>query len=157
MPLLTVLFGVYVLPETCSFGFFGSGYASVLCALFGSTADTVHVSAFGGFWYNFTSFSTRWWTRAVFPSVVVRPWMLASWSVWTRRTVMTGDTGSACRHWHFHGWFCGVRCISRCVPLFVGRPSLDCWEIFVFSAMLGSSEDMVFAAVYGHLFGAVCC
>ena len=34
----------------------GSGYASVLCALLGSTADTVHVSVFGGFWYNFTYF-----------------------------------------------------------------------------------------------------
>ena len=34
----------------------GSGYASVLCDLFGSTADTVHVSVFGGFWLHFHAF-----------------------------------------------------------------------------------------------------
>ena len=34
-------------------------------------------------------------------------------------------------------------------PSFVGRPSPDCWEIFVLSAMLGSTVDTIFAAVYG--------
>ena len=33
-----------------------SGYASVLCALLGLTADTVHVSFFGGFWLLFRTF-----------------------------------------------------------------------------------------------------
>ena len=48
-PLLAVLFGVCVLPETHSFGF-------VLCALLGLTVDTVHVSVFGGFWLLFHTF-----------------------------------------------------------------------------------------------------
>ena len=56
VPLLAVLFGVHVLPETYSFGFFWVGYASVLCALLGSTADAVHVSGFGGFWLLFHTF-----------------------------------------------------------------------------------------------------
>ena len=34
----------------------GSGYVSILCALLGSTADTVHVSVFGGFWLLFHTF-----------------------------------------------------------------------------------------------------
>ena len=62
------------------FEFFWSGYASVLCALLGSTAGTVHVSVFSGFW----------------------------------------------------------------------TPSGEC---FAFSAMLGSSEDTVVAAVSGCMYG----
>ena len=46
VPLLAGLFGVFVLPETYSLDSSGS----VLCALLGLTANTVHVSVFGGFW-----------------------------------------------------------------------------------------------------------
>ena len=90
----------------------------------------------------------------------------------------SADKGRARRRhlqWHVHGWFCWLRCILRCVPSasrqahvarhhggwfcwfdaphcvpsFVGRPSLDWWEIFVFNAMLGSTVDATFAVVYG--------
>ena len=51
--------------------------------------------------------------RAVFPSVVVGPEMLASWSVWTRRTFMSGLGALV-----VIGWFCGFDTSPRCVPLF---------------------------------------
>ena len=58
VPLLAVLFGVYVLPATCSFGFLCFRLCFRIVRLLGSIADTFHVSVFGGIWYNFTSFST---------------------------------------------------------------------------------------------------
>ena len=52
MPFLAILIGVYVLPEKYSFDASGS----VLYALLGLTADTVHASVAGAFGYNFTHF-----------------------------------------------------------------------------------------------------
>ena len=54
VPLLAVLFGVHVLLEKYRLGFFW--VSSVLCALLGSTAETVHVSVFGGFWLLFHTY-----------------------------------------------------------------------------------------------------
>ena len=50
---LAILFGVFVLPERTVLDSSGSGYASVLCALLGSTADAVHVSI----WWLLVTFS----------------------------------------------------------------------------------------------------
>ena len=52
MPLLAILFGVYVLLEKYSFGASGS----VLCALLGLTADIVHASVASAFGHYFTHF-----------------------------------------------------------------------------------------------------
>ena len=53
VPLLAVLFGVYVLPETYSFGFFWVW----ICFRAWLDSRTFQMSVFGEFWYNFTFFN----------------------------------------------------------------------------------------------------
>ena len=91
-----------------------------------------------------------WWYAV--PSFVDRPSFSAfsaSWSVWSRKTVFNGS--------FVYGWFCCLRCTSRCVPSFVSRPSLDCCEIFVFQRNAWIDSGYMFASVYGSRSYSVQC
>ena len=92
------------------------------------------MSVFGSIWYNFTYLQCDdGLFFLVFFLLALGSLRLSLATRYNCILVCMDQKDSyASRHWArlsslamFMAWFCSVRCISRCVPLFVGRPSLD--------------------------------
>ena len=81
-----------------------------------------------------------------FPSLSSGSRCAASCSVWTRRTVEQRDPGLSVEPWYLA--VTSSACITGGIPGldFLGDVSDD---VSVFSAMLGSTADTIFVAVYG--------
>ena len=109
-------------------------------------------------WHVHGWFCRYFFPRAEFLSVVVRPKMhgiLVSLDQKDSYTARLSPRSSSIWQCHVHGWFCRLRCISRCVPLSVGRLAMPgimffLWFLGVVSLVVNNGSGMFHAGFTGN-------